>query len=228
MPRLIAALVRHADYQQLPDTPSAHQPFPLTAEGRQQARRAVDGIQRQARQQDWQIAEEVHSSQLLRAWETASIVAEHLEGTHRVCAFADLAERSMGSAANLTVQQVESVIRADPRYEALPQDWKSNSRFRLPLQGAESLIQAGERVAEHLKTAMQQLEKQADVDTVRIFVGHGAAMRHAAYVLGVLQFEEIARLSMYHAQPVYLEYKQKCWEHVAGNWKIRDRVVELD
>jgi len=134
----------------------------------------------------------------------------------------------MGSAANLTIQQVESVIREDPRYEALPQDWKSNSRFCLPLQGAESLIQAGERVAKHLKTAMQQLEEQADVDTVKVFVGHGAATRHAAYVLGVLQFEEIARLSMYHAEPVYLEYNKNCWEHVAGNWKVRDPEIELD
>ena len=37
MPRLIAALIRHGDYRKLPDTPSAHQPFPLNAEGEAQA-----------------------------------------------------------------------------------------------------------------------------------------------------------------------------------------------
>ena len=40
MPRLVAALLRHAEYRQLPDTPSAHQPFPLTDKGRQQAKQA--------------------------------------------------------------------------------------------------------------------------------------------------------------------------------------------
>lgn len=41
MPRLIAALIRHAEYQQLPDTPSAHQPFALTTTGEQQERAAA-------------------------------------------------------------------------------------------------------------------------------------------------------------------------------------------
>ena len=205
MSRFIAALIRHAEYQQLPDTPSAHQPFPLTGKGREQAHRAVGKLQQDAARHGWGIAEELHSSQLLRAWETANIIAEQLEGTHTVTAFAELAERSVGSAANLTLQQIEDVVNEDPRYAPLPEDWKSNSRFCLPLQGAESLVQAGERVAAHLKFAMQLLKEQASEDTVKVFVGHGAAMRHAAYSLGVLRFEDIARLSMYHAEPVYFE-----------------------
>ena len=228
MPRLIAALVRHGDYRQLPDTPSAHQPFPLTDKGKQQACSAATKLQDEARGQGWNIAGELHSSQLLRAWETACIVAEHLEGMHTVSAFADLAERSMGSAANLTLKQIETTVREDPRYEPLPEDWKSNSHFCLPLQGAESLMQAGTRVAGHLRTTMQQLEQQSREDTVKIFVGHGAAIRHAAHALGVLGFEETAQLSMYHAEPVYIEYTETGWEHVAGKWKVRDQVTELD
>ena len=37
MARLFAALIRHGEYAQLPDTPSAHQPFALTDKGRAQA-----------------------------------------------------------------------------------------------------------------------------------------------------------------------------------------------
>lgn len=228
MPRVIAALVRHGDYRQLPGAPSAHQPFPLTASGRQHACQAATKLRRETRRHGWLIAEEIHSSQLLRAWQTASIIEEQLDETTGVRSFADLAERSVGSAANLTMQQIEAVVREDPRYEVLPEDWKSNSDFCLPLQGAESLLDAGERVARHLETALQSLSQQVCKDTVRIIVGHGAAIRHAACVLGVLAIEEVARLSMYHGDPVYLERKDTGWEHVAGTWKVRDQLSELD
>ena len=117
-----------------------------------------------------------------------------------------LAERGLGSAANLTIAAIEAVIREDPRFEEPPADWKSNSRFRLPLQGAESLLQAGERVAAHITRQMQVLARQTRPDTLKLFVGHGAAFRHAAYHMGIRTFEQIAQLSMYHAQPVFLEY----------------------
>lgn len=228
MPRLVAALLRHAEYHQLPQTPSAHQPFPLTEKGRQQALQAAINLQRDAQAYGWTLLESIHSSRLLRAFETASIIAARLEGVHTVSEFAELAERGMGSAANLTVRQIEEIVREDPRYPSLPDDWKSSSHYCLPLQGAESLMQAGERVAEHLKKTMQELERGSAGDSVKIFVGHGAAIRHAAHVLGVLQFEEIARLSMYHAEPVYIEYGEELWEHVAGDWKVRDQSTEID
>jgi 2,3-bisphosphoglycerate-dependent phosphoglycerate mutase len=139
-----------------------------------------------------------------------------------------LAERSVGSAANLTITQIEAIMDEDPRYEPLPEDWKSNSHFCLPLPGAESLLQAGSRVAEHFKATLQRLENQVSEDTVQVFVGHGAAMRHAVYHLGVLDFEEIAGLSMYHAEPVYIELTADGWVQVAGQWKVRDKAVELD
>lgn len=228
MPRLIAALLRHGDYHQLPDTPSAHQPFPLSERGRQQARSAAARLQLEASQQSSVIAAEIHSSRILRAWETASIMAENLDAEHRVCAFDALAERSMGSAANLSIQRIEEIVVRDPRFDPLPADWKSNSHFRLPLQGAESLLEAGQRVADHLLQSMDSTLHEAQEDTMKIFVGHGAALRHAAYLLGVLQFDEIARLSMYHVEPLYFEYADHGWKHVAGKWKIRDQKIELD
>ena len=228
MPRLITALIRHGDYQQLPDTPSAHQPFPLTEKGRDQAVQAGARIQRQAESEGWNIHSNVHSSQLLRAWETARLIAGELKGDFNISSFADLAERGMGSAANLTVQQIEAIIKDDPRFDPLPSDWKSNSNFCLPLQGAESLLQAGQRVAGHLEESMKELKGHAVNDTLMLFVGHGAAIRHAAYELEVLRFDEIATLSMYHAEPVYIEYTQHGWKHIAGNWKVRGQAQELD
>jgi 2,3-bisphosphoglycerate-dependent phosphoglycerate mutase len=228
MSRLITALIRHADYQQLPDTPSAHQPFPLTGKGREQARKAAMSLNQAAADHGWHIASELHSSRLLRSWETASIIAEHLEGEHRVTTFSELAERSVGSVANLTIQQIEDIVDMDPRHNGLPVDWKSDSRFCLPFQGAESLVQAGERVAGHLKETMRRLVERVTKDTVQVFVGHGAAIRHAAYALGVLRFEEIAELSMFHAEPVYIEYTETGWEHVAGDWKVRDQAAGPD
>lgn len=226
MARVIAALIRHADYQQLADTPSAHQPFPLTRAGEVQARDAATVLAQMADEHGWTLSPAIDSSQLLRAWQTASIIADgladHLTQAAQLRGFDELAERGLGSANNLTIQQIERVIRVDPRFDALPADWKSNSRFRLPLQGAESLLQAGERVATHLNRRMDALAQDAEVDTLKLFVGHGAAFRHAAFALGVLNYEQIAQLSMHHARPVCLEYLPGGqWRHVAGDWKLR-------
>ena len=46
MARLIVALIRHGDYAQLPDTPSAHQPFGLTEKGCKQAQEAAVEIEK--------------------------------------------------------------------------------------------------------------------------------------------------------------------------------------
>ena len=228
MPRLIAALLRHGDYRQLPETPSALQPFPLTDKGREQARRAAGTLLQMARQMRCSIDTELHSSRLLRAWESATLIAENLQGDYAIQSFDALAERSMGSAANLTVSQVEAVVREDPRFEELPADWKSSSHFCLPLQGAESLAEAGQRVAQHLVETMQQLARHAQQDTFKVFVGHGAAIRHAAWQLGVLDLSDVARLSMFHAQPVCLEYSDTGWRHAGGDWKVRDATAQPD
>lgn len=226
MPRLIAAIVRHGAYRQLPDTPSAHQPFPLVAAGEQQAREAAAGLRSLLAERQLSLFPQVDSSHLLRAWQTAQIMLQELTDLFPqppgLNGFDELAERSVGSAANLSIARIEAVVREDPRYPELPPDWKSDSRFRLPLQGAESLLQAGERVAAHLRTRMSALAETARADTLKLFVGHGAAFRHAAYHLGVLAYDDIKRLSMHHARPVLLEYRPEGpWRHVGGEWKMR-------
>jgi 2,3-bisphosphoglycerate-dependent phosphoglycerate mutase len=226
VPRLIAAIVRHGEYRQLPDTPSAHQPFPLVAQGEQQARDAADRLRALLPESGLSLCPQVDSSQLLRGWQTAQIMLQALHDLFpqapELNSFDELAERCVGSAANLSIAHIEAIVGEDPRYPALPPDWKSDSRFRLPLQGAESLLQAGERVAAHLRKQMAALTATAHQDTLKLFVGHGAAFRHAAYHLGVLQFEDLKRLSMHHAQPVLLEYRPEGpWLHVGGEWKVR-------
>ena len=69
MPRLIAAIVRHGAYRQLPDTPSAHQPFPLIAAGEQQAREAAAGLRSLLAERQLSLFPQVDSSHLLRAWQ---------------------------------------------------------------------------------------------------------------------------------------------------------------
>lgn len=224
MTRLIAALVRHGDYRQRPDTPSAHQPFPLNRRGEQQALAAALRMKQTLQLQGWHALATIDSSMLLRAWQTAQHFSDTLfaDEVARVETFEALAERGLGSAANLTLEQIRQVLQEDPRHELPPADWKSNSHYRLPLQGAESLMDAGRRVADHLHQRMAALTRIEGVTQVKLFVGHGAAFRHAAHLLGVLPFEDIRRFSMYHAEPVYLEYDQKGeWRQVAGEWKRR-------
>lgn len=226
MPRLIAAIIRHGDYHQLADTPSALQPFPLTDKGFRQAREGAQSILQALNEHNWDLATTVDSSLQLRAWQTADTMIQEINrvipGPFELSSHAALAERGVGSAANLTHHQIREVLQQDPRYPALPDNWKADSYFRLPLQGAESMMEAGERVAQHLKQRMESLRQTASEDTLMLFVGHGASFRHAAHLLGILDFGDIARLTMYHARPVYLEFRPEGqWSHIAGKWKIR-------
>jgi 2,3-bisphosphoglycerate-dependent phosphoglycerate mutase len=225
MARLIAALIRHGDYHQLPDTPSAHQPWPLNNTGETQAQEGVQLLHDMIVRNDWTLVHSIDSSRLLRAWQTAVIFADGLAdlaaSTPQIESYDELAERGVGSLANLTIAQIEAVLHQDPRVSDPPADWKADSHYRLPLQGAESLLEAGERVAGHLSKSMAGLLPD-DHDRIKIFVGHGAAFRHAAYHLGVLAFEQIRQLSMFHCQPVMIEYLPGGqWRHVEGDWKMR-------
>ncbi len=227
MARLIAALIRHGDYYQLPDTPSAHQPFPLNVEGAAQAEGAAGILREVMAAHSWTLDPVIDSSRMLRAWQTARIIAQKMAGLFPVEAsvesFDELAERGLGSAANLTVAQIRDIVQRDPRFPDPPEDWKSNSGYQLPLQGAESLLQAGERVAAHLIRRMKALAEISRRDVLKLFVGHGAAFRHAAFHLGVLEFEQISQFSMYHGRPVFLEYLADTqWHHIEGEWKIRN------
>ena len=225
MARLIAALIRHGDYHQLPDTPSAHQPFPLNSEGETQAQAGVQLLHDVIVRNDWTLVPAIDSSRLLRAWQTAGVFADGLAGlaasTPQIGSFDALAERNVGCLANLTIAQIETILHQDPRFPDPPAEWKANSHYRLPLQGAESLLEAGIRVAGHLSQAMTALPPD-EHDRVKVFVGHGAAFRHAAYHLGVLAFEQLRELSMFHCQPVFIEYLAGGqWRHVEGDWKVR-------
>lgn len=227
MARLFAAFIRHAEYFQLADTPSAHQPFSLTENGIAQATKSVDPLFQFSTNNDLKIFHIADSSHLLRAWQTTHIINEQLvlEGADQLTieCFDALAERGLGScAANLTINQIESLMCQDPRFTMPPPNWKSNSRYRLPFPGAESLLDAGKRVAGHVAQRMEALRHICSADTLKLFVGHGAAFRHAAYHLGILSYDEIAKLSMFHTQPIYLEYLgRNHWRHSAGEWKIR-------
>jgi broad specificity phosphatase PhoE len=227
MARLIAALIRHGDYHQLTDTPSAHQPYPLNSEGENQAQQGAQLLHDMLVRNDWTLEPAIDSSRLLRGWQTAVIFADRLAAlaastaTLRVESYDELAERGVGCLANLTIAQIEDILHQDPRVSDPPADWKADSHYRLPLQGAESLLEAGERVAAHLSQAMAVLPAD-DSDRVKLFVGHGAAFRHAAYHLGVLAFEQIRQLSMFHCRPVLIEHLAGGqWRHVEGDWKVR-------
>lgn len=223
MSRTIAVLIRHADYNQLPDTPSAHQLFGLNKVGRKQAKNAVILLNELLQNSNAKFDPVINSSYLLRSWQTAEIIEQGINCIDKVDAYESLAERGLGNAANLTIQQIETIIEEDSRYAPLPENWKSNSHYCLPFSGAESLIDAGIRVANHLQQAMQSLQQRVvKQDTYKIFVGHGAAFRHAAYHLNILEYEQIAQLSMYHAQPIAFEYRADgIWQHLMGEWKVR-------
>lgn len=220
-PRLIA-LIRHGAYHQRPGAPSALQPFPLTEEGAAQARACGAEIAALLAQHGAALDPVIHCSPQLRAWATARAIGDQLEAAGQRVDLREteaLSERSVGSAANLTAAEIEAVLAADPRYEAPPPGWKSDSHYRLPLPGAESLMQAGARVAAHLRAT---IEPDPTPGKLTLFVGHGASIRHGAHHLGVLPFGKIAQISMYHARPLLLCYSpHDSWRHFAGAWKIR-------
>jgi len=224
--KVIVAFIRHGEYQQPVGVPSAHLPYPLTSNGIKQASEAAESLVIKAGKESWNIHPVIDSSQLLRGWQTASIIANALE-QHKnsevvVESFDQLAERSLGSAANLTVNEIESVIETDPRFDSLPTGWKADSYFRLPYQGAESLMQAGERIMQHVAKRSDDLIDGVTTNTLKLFVGHGAAFRHAAVHMGLLTAGQAVNLSMYHCRPLFFErVTENKWQHSGGEWKIR-------
>lgn len=213
------AFLRHGAYAQRAGVPSARQPFPLTDQGIAQARAGAETLADMLAAHDLTPAPMIHSSCQLRAWQTASEVLSGLRARGHamgeVVQTSALAERGLGSAANLTVSEIEAVLRDDPRFDPPSKGWKSDSDYCLPLEGAESLMQAGARVADHLRNTLQP-------GVVTIHVGHGASFRHACHHLGLLKKAEIAKLSMFHARPLFLCYDQMGkWRLLAGEWKVR-------
>lgn len=223
----LVALIRHGAYHQKDNAPSAWQPFPLTDFGEQETRRQASLFAEELRKQGWKLAPRVHSSNLLRAWQTARIYIEVLseffdeEVEHEESPL--LCERSVGSVANLTTAEIEGVMAQDPRFALPPKGWKSDSHYCLPFTGAESLMQAGLRVSRYILDNIQAYQE----GQVQIFVGHGAAIRHAACHLNVMEICDVSKLSMYHAHPVVLQRVDNQWHKVSGNWKIRKQGSEV-
>lgn len=224
------ALIRHGAYAQLPDTPSALQPFALTSAGEKEVRQEAGRFAALLSEKGWRLHPQVHSSNALRAWQTARIYLEELADLFislpEHTGHDALAERSVGCVANLTVAQIDQILAEDPRFAAPPADWKSNSHYCLPLQGAESLMQAGERVAAHLDRHLDRGNTYTEQPLVQLFFGHGASFRHGACHLGVIKFCDIARLSMFHGRAVILQPGPDCWQQIAGSWKERHRQSE--
>lgn len=235
---LIIAFLRHAEYHQQPGTPSAFQPYALTEHGLQQTQTHAQQLHQFAQARSASIHPVIESSSLLRAWQTAhqlgeSLVAHQHFPEYKISQQADLNERSVGSVANLTTTEIEQLLQQDPRFETPPPHWKSDSHYQLPFPGAESLMQAGERVANHLRNLCDHLSPKLSTDTIQLVVGHGAAFRHAAYLLGILTHEQIKQFSMHHAQPIYFEIQSthngdRVWKHLAGEWKIRTAYTARD
>lgn len=226
-PRLILAFVRHAEYEQRPNTPSASQPFALNEIGKNHSQAIAQQVSDFAQQQQLKVHPAIHSSNLLRAWQTAKIIKDTITQPCHIETSSRLNERSVGSVANLSVNEIEQILEQDPRYECPDFNWKSDSYYCLPFDGAESLMQSGERLANFIRKEFIELRQNAQQDTLKIMVGHGASFRHAAYLLGIIDFDDIARYSMYHATPLFFEFNParnpQGWRFakIAGDWKTR-------
>ena len=228
------AWIRHGEYAQPPGVPSAHLPHGLTPRGQEQARAAAHAVSQYAAQHALEIHAILDCSRLRRAWETAHLLARELERLGSpaltVQEFDDLGERGLGAAANLTIEQIEAVLAADPRFEVPPPGWKRDPSYVLPLPGAESLEHAGRRVARHVTARMRALTGRS---SLKLFVGHGGAFRHAARELGLLSAADVQRLSMQHATPLYFEHRTDVLAgdrliHTAGQWCERPSAAPLD
>ena len=223
--------MRHGHYRQARGVPSARLPHPLTRNGEAQARSGAALLQDAARKERWRIHPVIDSSDLLRSWQTATIMADALGrqgiANATVQSFNALDERGLGSAANLTMDEIAAAVAADPRRRPLPPAWKADSRFRLPFPGAESLMEAGERAAAHIAARLSELADREKTDTLKVFVGHGGAFRHAAVHFGSLTEAEAQALSMHHCRPIFLERMDGgAWRHVGGTWKRRATVAD--
>lgn len=261
------AFLRHGAYQQRPNTPSALQPWALTDAGCAQARTGAHTLKQWALEQGFLLDPAISCSGALRAWQTADVLATTLNQCQAPFHCPDpsqpavfhpviephLHERSVGAAANLTLDEIETALADDPRYASPPQDWKSDSHYCLPFEGAESLIDAGARVKTQLERLCQQSHTRyqpntasstafgptqntttTPVSTLKVVIGHGASFRHAAYLMGLLPMDQIQRLSLFHGEPLLFRYQPAIsatapqitptWTQLSGQWKSRTPV----
>ena len=222
--RRIAAFVRHGHFARPEGVASAHSLFPLSEKGREQARHAAEPILKLCEDLGLELDHRIEASQLLRAWETANLIAGTLttrtgERFH-VLQRDELVERGLGSCANMTFDAIREMLASDPRLGVLPEGWRRMPEFRLPVQGAESLMQAGARTATRVATSLGSISDEDPRDLMRLFVAHSGCLRHAAVQLGALDVRVVPGLSMDFAQSVFLEkLPNGDWVHIAGQFK---------
>lgn len=165
----------------------------------------------------------IEVSQLLRAWETGTILAEALgERTGETFAIEErdeIIERGIGSCTNLRFDEIEAVLAQDPRLEPLPTGWRRMPEFRLPVQGAESLMQAGARTAKRIEASVDAIPDDDPRDLLRLFVAHSGCLRHAAVHLGAVDVDDVSGLSMDFCQTILIEKTIGGWKQTAGRWK---------
>lgn len=230
--RIVAALVRHGDYHQPDRVPSAQLPHPLTDKGVEQARSLGYNLHDECRGLGLMLDPIVDCSDLLRARQTADLAADTLNRVEEdqrfgVAEFCELQERSVGAAANLTVDAIAEALSIDPRAPELPPGWKAHPRFRLPVPGSESLMMAGARIAAHIERRAHELRTAGGHDVLKVFVSHGGALRHAAVCMGALDLHDVPSLSMHHCGYVFIEHIPDPdggpgrWQKVGGRWKQR-------
>jgi len=224
--RRFAAFVRHGHFARPEGVASAHSLFPLSDEGREQARHAAEPILQLCEELGLELDQRIEASQLLRAWETANLIAESLTTRtgkrFHVLQRDELVERGIGSCANMTFDAIREMLASDPRLGLLPEGWRRMPEFRLPVQGAESLMQAGARTATRVATSLGSIPDEDPRDLMRIFVAHSGCLRHAAVQLGALDVRVVPGLSMDFAQSVFLEkFPNGDWVHIAGQFKKR-------
>ena len=224
--RRVAAFIRHGHFDRPENVASAHSLFALSATGRDQARNAVDPILDCCEELGLEIDSRIEASQLLRSWETANLIAEALASRtgrrFHVLARDELVERGLGSCANMTFDRIHEMLSDDPRLPPLPEGWRRMPEFRLPVQGAESLMQAGARTAARVATSLDSIPADDSRDVMRLFVAHSGCLRHATVALGALDVRVVAGLSMDFAQSVFVEkLPNGDWIHVAGQFNKR-------
>lgn len=216
------ALIRHGAYAQPAGVPSAHLPYPLTAAGEAHAVQAAEHVISFLQSAETPSLAALFCSPLLRAHQTCVLMAKELtrrgHATGAAVEEAALAERSLGAGANLTVEQIETALRDDPRVPNPPPGWKRQPDYRLPWLGAESLRDAGARVAAFVESRLDGAN-----DGLVVCVGHGGSIRHAAVHWGVLDDDGAARRSMHYGGAVLFERRQDRIEQIGGAWKMREQ-----
>jgi broad specificity phosphatase PhoE len=222
--RRIAGLVRHGHFDRPDGVASAHSLFPLSEQGRDQARQAADPILEFCEEFGLELDPRIESSQLLRAWQTAELIAKALMTRtgkrFHVLQRDELVERGLGSCANMTFESIQTMLAKDPRLGSLPAGWRRMPEFRLPVQGAESLMQAGARTATRIATSLESIPAADPKDLMRLFVAHSGCLRHAAVQLGALDVRLVSGLSMDFAQTALLEkLPNGDWVHIAGQFR---------